>query len=263
MRITKLTRFAALSLLFTFAAACSPVAPTATPVPPTPTPTVTPNPAGLCANTLIPVKEGATWTYNNNVGTSNLEQFTATITEVRPDGFTVAVSSAGNPTLKQDWVCKPEGLVASGIGSGPGFMGINVAGIDADLSTSNPTGVILPGNVQQGTQWPFGMDIAGNISQGNLRADLKGNIASSMQAVGTESVTVPAGTFNAIKVQGSPSLSVNATYQGITLPFSSAVNATFWFAPGVGWIKSTVSGQLLGTGFNATTELQSYNIPNQ
>ncbi len=261
MRIPKLTRFAALSLAFIFAAACSPVVPTPSPLPPTPTPTVTPNPAGLCANNVIPVKEGVTWTYTNNVGTSGAEQFTATISEVRPDGFTVELSSAGNPTLRQDWICKPEGLVASGLGSGQGFMGINVAGIDADLSTSNATGVILPGNVQQGTQWPFGIDISGKLSQGNLSADLTGNIASAMQAVGSESVTVPAGTFNAIKVQGTPTLKVNASYQGLTLPFTSSVNVTLWFAPGVGWIKSTVSGELLGTSFSDTTELQSYHIP--
>ena len=261
MRISKLTRFAALSVTLVFAAACSPIAPSPTPIPPTATPTATPNPAGLCANNIIPVQEGVTWTYNNNVGTSSAEQFTATIPEVRHDGFTVELSSAGNPTLKQDWVCKPDGLVASGIGSGQGFMGINVAGIDADMSTSNATGVILPANLQQGTQWPFGLDIAGNISQGNLKADLKGNIASAMQAVGTESVTVPAGTFNAIKVQGTPSVNINASYQSLTLPFSTSVNATFWFAPGVGWVKSTVSGSLLGTAFSATTELQSYHIP--
>ena len=261
MRSTKLTRFAAIALLFAFAAACSPIAPTPTPIPPTPTPTVTPNPAGLCANNLIPVKEGVTWTYNNNVDTSNAEQFTAAITDVRHDGFTVELTSAGNPTLKQDWFCKPEGLVASGIGSGQGFMGINVAGIDADLSTSNPSGVILPPSVQQGTQWPFGIDITGKLSQGNVSADLKGSLASTMQAVGTESVTVPAGTFNAIKVQGTPTLNVNATYQGLSLPFSSSVNATLWFAPGIGWVKSIVSGSLLGTSFSSTTELQSYNIP--
>ena len=264
MRITKPTRFAALSLLFAFAAACSPVVPTPTPVPPTPTPTVTPNPAGLCANTLIPVKEGASWTYNNNVGTSNLEQFTATITEVRPDGFSVAVSSAGNPTVNQDWTCKPDGLVASDFNPGQGFMGLNVAGIQANLSSANATGVIVPANVQQGAQWPFGIDMAGSLSQGNLSADLKGNIASSMQAVGTESVTVPAGTFNnAVKVQGTSTVTVNASYQGINLPFTSTANLTLWFAPGVGWIKSTVSGNLLGTAFSATTELQSYKLPNQ
>ncbi len=262
MRITKLTRFAALCLLFMLAAACSPLAPTPSPLPPTATPTVTPNPAGLCANTLIPVKQGATWTYNNNVGTSQLEQFTATITEVRPDGFTVALSSAGNPTINQDWTCKPEGIVASALGSGQGFMGLNVAGIQANISTSNATGVILPSDVDPGKEWPFGINLAGNVSQGNLSANLNGDIDSSMRADDMESVTVPAGTFNAMKVRGTGNIKVTATYQGIPLPFASTANLTFWFAPGVGWVNSTVSGDLLGTGFSATTELQSYNIPN-
>lgn len=261
MRISKLIRFAPIAL-FVATSACGP---TFTPSPnpsEVPQSTNTPNPAGLCANNLVPVKQGATWTYTDNGGTTSAEQFTASISSVRPDGFTLSVNADGMPTVNQDWSCKPEGLVTASLGSGQGPLGINVAGIQANLSTSNASGVILPSNVQPGTQWPFGLDLSGNVSQGNLQADLNGNIATAMQAVDMESVTVPAGTFNAMKVQGTSTIKVNAGYQGLTLPITSTVNTTLWFAPGVGWIKAAVNGELMGTAFSTTTELQSYNIPN-
>lgn len=263
MRITQLIGFAPIAILLIASAACGPTPQvTQSPNPSAvPQPTNTPNPAGLCANNLIPVKQGATWTYTDNAGTSDSEDFTATFSSVRPDGFTVSVTSAGSPAIDQQWTCTPAGIVASSLGSGQGVLGLTVAGIQASLSTSNPTGVTLPANVQTGTKWPYGLDIAGSLSQGNLQADLKGNIATSMEAVGTESVTVPAGTFNAIKVQGTSTLSVGASYQGLSLPITSVINTTFWFAPGVGWIKSTESGNLLGTAFSSTTELKSYTIP--
>ncbi len=265
MRSRKLTRFAAVTVLLLISAACGPNGPQLPNVPPSATPaptaTNTPSAAGLCANNLVPVKLGATWTYTNNSGTADAEQFTATIVGIRPDGFTVELSSQGTPAINQEWSCKPEGLLASALGSGQNALGLSVAGIQANLTTSNATGILLPANVQQGTQWTYGLDLSGRLSQGNLAADLTGNIATAMQATGTESVTVPAGTFDAMKVQGTSTFKIMAGYQGISIPVTSVVNLTFWFAPGVGWIKATESGELVGTAFSNTTELQSYTIP--
>ncbi len=262
MRSTQLTRFAAAALLLLISAACgpnlSPVVPSATPVP---TATNTPNAAGLCANNLVPVKLGATWTYTNNGGTAGAEQFTATIVGTKPDGFTVALSAQGSPTINQEWTCKPEGLVASTLGNGQNALGLSLAGIQGNLSTSNATGILLPANVQQGTQWTYGLDVAGTLSQSNLSADLTGNIATAMQGMGTESITVSAGTFDAMKVQGTSTFKIMAGFQGLSVPVTSVVNLTLWFAPGVGWIKATETGELLGTAFSNTTELQSYTIP--
>src|SRR5512140_2846561 len=129
MRITQLMKSAPFAVLLMLSAACGPN-PTATQSPnPTSvaTPTNTPNPAGLCANDLVPVKQGATWTYTDNVGASNAEQFTATIAEVRSDGFTVALTSGGSPAIDQGWSCTSAGLVASSIGSGQGVLGLSIS----------------------------------------------------------------------------------------------------------------------------------------
>ena len=163
-------------------------------------------------------------------------------------------------SVGQDWDCKPEGLMARSLGSGQP-MGFSMPGVEAKLSTSNPTGATLPANVQPGMKWPYSIDVTGTLSQGALSADLKGGVTTEFQAVGMEQVTVPAGTFDAMKVQGVSTFKVSINYGGLALPITSVVNSTFWFAPGVGWVKSTESGELVGTAFKETTELQSYNIP--
>ncbi len=263
MRITKLITVAPIALLLVISAACAP-APTATqsPVPLAPTATNTPNPAGLCANALLPVKTGATWTYANDAGTANAGTFTATISSVRPDGFTVATKFDDSSSIDQQWSCTSDGLVAESLGAGQNALSLSAAGIDAKLDTATPTGVTLPANVQQGDQWPYALQLTGSVSQGSLKADLSGTISTAMQAVGTESVTVPAGTFdNAVKVQAATTIKAQAGFGAISMPVDAVLNSTFWFAPGVGWIKSTTTGDLLGTALSTTTELQSYNIP--
>jgi hypothetical protein len=74
-------------------------------------------------------------------------------------------------------------------------------------------------------------------------------------------VTVPAGTFEALKVEVDVTLNIDASYEGITLPVSFTGKYTYWFAPNVGWVKSTGTGNVLGSSFTDTTELQSYNLP--
>ena len=266
---TKTFNRSLIPILFSFAlAACNgsltPPTPSATSQPsanpPTPTqPTATPIGTGLCANTLAPVKAGATWTYRNTGGPVSPSTFTTTITEVRPDGFSTSTKLADTGTAEQDWACKPEGLVA--LGTGPTGLALSLQGIKVDLTVSNVSGVTLPAKVEAGMQWPYGFDVDGSLSQGNLSATVKGNVSTASQANGTESVTVPAGTFDAMKVESVTTLSVTANYQGIPLPLTATLNTTFWFAPGVGWVKSVETGEFLATSLNSTTELESYTIP--
>ncbi len=265
MRISKLITVAPIALLLVISAACAP-APTATQSPnpsaSAPTATNTPNPAGLCANSLIPVKTGATWNYANDAGTSNAGTFSATITAVRPDGFTVATKFDDSSSIDQQWSCTSDGLVAESLGAGQNALSMSAAGINAKLNTATPTGITLPPNVQTGDKWPYALQLTGSVSQGNLNADLSGSISTDMQAVGTESVTVPAGTFdNAVKVQATTTIKAQAGFGAISIPINSVLNTTFWFAPGVGWVKSSTTGELVGTALSTTTELQSFNIP--
>lgn len=270
MRTRNLSQLAALAFLTVILSACNanPVlgsaisastqsanpSPVATQASPTPR-------SNLCANSLVPVKAGATWTYSSTGVMAEPVTFMTTITNVHPDGFTTATKLDDNNTVDQQWACKPDGIVALLVGSAQAAFGLSSQSVTVSLTTSNVTGVTIPADTHSGMQWNYGMDVSGSVTQGSLSVNLTGTVPTVLRATGTESVTVPAGTFNATKIQGTSTFNVTAEYFGLKLPVTGVVNSTFWFAPGVGWIKSIQTGNLPGTSFNSTTELQAYNIP--
>jgi hypothetical protein len=216
----------------------------------------------FCANALFPVKKGAVWTYTNSSETFGSSTFTTTITDVRANSFTMATQIEQNSPM-QEWTCNPDGLLAMSFGSEPSVLDFASEGISGDLSSSNVTGVTIPANVQPGAQWPYKMDVSGHITQtsSNLNADAKGSVSTAFQAIGTESVTVPAGTFQAMKIQAKSTFNITTDFHGLGIPLSFAVDSMFWFAPGVGLVKSYQSSGIGGTNYTAATELQSFNVP--
>ena len=214
---------------------------------------------GLCTNVYYPVRQGATWTYKSTGGPAGEYSFTDTITAVHGDGFTLS-TQIGDLTRTQEWTCTAEGLAALQLGGAPAAM-LNSQNIQLNLDINNATGVTFPSQINPGEQWQQNMDVTGSVKAMNEEAEAAGTVQMSFNAVGNESVTVPAGTFDALKVNVEVALNVNATYEGITLPVSFSGVYTYWFAPGVGWVKASGTGTVLGSSFTDSTELQSYSIP--
>lgn len=231
---------------------------TETPIP-TSTPTQVQEPEGLCANPLFPVKLGATWTYSGMGSSAGDYSFTDTITDVREDGFTLA-SQFDGLTRTQEWACKPEGLASLTFGGGAAG-GIITNGVQMELTTSNVQGINLPKTVNAGDQWPYSLDFEGSMQLSDAPVGAQGTATFDFNAVGVESVTVPAGTFNAMKIHVNMVLDMKITLSGFTTPVTFTSPADMWFAPGVGWVKAVSSGDLMGTSFDETIELQSYTIP--
>jgi hypothetical protein len=228
-----------------------------------PTPVQTTQPQNIvlepCSNPLYPVKTGATWTYRSTGSLSGDFSFTDTIMAVREDGFTLS-SEIDGATLDQEWVCKPEGLASLSFGSGAAG-GLSASGVQMDLTTSNIQGVIVPKTVNAGDQWPYSLDLDGNMQYSGTSVDTRGTASFTFNALGEESVTVPAGTFNAMKIHVDLKLDLQVTYSGFTAPATFTIPSDIWYAPGVGWVKATSSGDIFGMAFNETIELQSYSIP--
>ena len=214
---------------------------------------------GLCANAYYPVRQGATWTYKSAGGPAGEYSFTDTVTAAGEDGFTLS-TQIGDLARTQEWTCTAEGLAAQQLGGAPAAM-LNSQGIQLNLDVTNASGVTFPAAVSAGDQWQQTLDVTGSVQVAKEEGEATGNAQMNFTALGNESVTVPAGTFDAMKVQVATTLNVSVNYEGLSLPVTFTGSHTYWFAPGVGWVKATGTGTVLSTSFSETVELQSYNIP--
>ena len=215
--------------------------------------------SGLCTNAYYPVREGATWSYKSTGGPVGEYSFTDTISSVRADGFTLS-TQIGGLTRNQQWSCKPEGLVALQFGGAPAAM-LNAQNIQLELNANNVNGVTFPSQINAGDQWQQTTAVDGKVTVTNQAGTAKGNAQMNFNALGNERVAVPAGTFDAMKIQVDTTLNVNAKYEGLSLPVKFSGSYTYWFVKDVGWIKAMGTGSVAGMSFSETTELQSYNVP--
>lgn len=210
---------------------------------------------GVCANAYYPVREGATWTYLDT--SSVTEPFTQTdvISAVREDGYTLK-SQIGEVTRTQEWACKPEGLVAMQLGGG-----LSVSGTNLVIDTQNASGVTYPVEIKAGDTWQHTLEFTGTMDLSGQTGEATGSTQSDFTALGMESVSIPAGTFDAMKVQVETTLDYTVTFQGMTVPVVFTSSTTSWYVQGVGWVRSESSGDFSGQTFTEKIELQSYSIP--
>ena len=86
---------------------------------------------------------------------------------------------------------------------------------------------------------------------------MTGRVAVTYIAGNKESLTVPAGAFETIAIAANTVIDFNVA--AAKLSINSAY--TVWYAPGVGWVKSSGNGKLGGQDYFETIVLESYNIP--
>lgn len=215
--------------------------------------------SGLCANAYYPVREGVTWTYSSTGGPMGGYGFTDTITSIAEDGFTLA-SQFQDLTRTQEWACRPEGLVALQLG-GTSAATLNNDDMQLSLDVSNVSGVVFPAVIAPGDTWQHAIEFTGTISTLGQQIEATGDAQSHFEAIGYESVTVPAGTFDALKVHIKMTININGIFGGVSFPVNVSSPYDYWFVQGVGWVKASGAGNVGGELFTETIELQSYNIP--
>ncbi|WP_343675035.1 hypothetical protein [Chitinophaga sp.] len=102
-----------------------------------------------------------------------------------------------------------------------------------------------PATLKEGQTLPGGeKQMSGNMNGMEISMTLK---VSDRKIVGKEKVTTPAGTWECFKISYKLGLSVQM--MGTNFPMDLDVNATEWFAPGFGIVKtnSERGGSLLGS----------------
>ena len=214
---------------------------------------------GLCANDYYPVVQGAAWTYKSTGSPAGEYQFTDTISAVKSDGFTLT-SQYGDLTRTQEWSCTDQGLAAMQLG-GPAVATLNSQDMNFTFDIKKVDGVSYPLEMNPGNEWQHNLEFEGKMEIAGAPATATGTAHTAYKVLGNESVNLPAGSFAAVKVQVDTNIVFTIQVQGISVPASFSGTYAYWYAKGVGWVKAEGQGNITGTSFNETIELQSYNIP--
>lgn len=222
-------------------------------------PTTAPN--DPCLNVYFPVRRGATWTYASSGSPLGSFSFEKQVREVQPGQFEVNTGIDGK-VLREVWLCRPEGLVAQSM------VLMDASTLQAlnkfnEIQVTNVIGMNLPPSITTGTTWSLSYDIQGvQMDQTNtVVATMNGKVIISYTAISQEQVTVPAGSFDTVSVSMATTITFAITQAGGTANINASSQYTTWFAPGVGWVKSSGSGSVGGSDYFETIELQTFTIP--
>jgi hypothetical protein len=200
----------------------------------------------LCANPYIPAVEGATWSYTFHTDQGDNTQVD-TVTDVGSDAFLVETTRSDGFNYVITWTCTPDGLLWLQTDGGMFSAVFQGGGLSESWETVSYSGVSIPKAGQAGDTWSSDQQISVTDSTGTRDFD----IAMNFQAVGMETVTVPAGTFNAMRVD----LTMAWTSGGEGLDMTYLI--TDWFVENVGLVKTSAEADF----GSYSLELVSYSIP--
>jgi hypothetical protein len=260
MKQRKLSHLLALGFLVLSVLACNiGSAPTAEANPSDPNPAATQAPADntdssdACANPLLPIRVGATWTYKLSGEVS--DTFTRSIVSVDPSGFTDQDVFGSGVTRQGKWNCEQGNLIALNPTEG-GSASVTAANVAADFQTTELSGVTVPFAVQPGDTWTQTITLEGIQNINGTDIPSKNQFSNTCTAIGQESVTVEAGTFDTMRFDCQTIINITITMSGQDIQNAIEFTSLNWHAEGIGLVK-TVSAESV----DSTIELVSYNIP--
>jgi hypothetical protein len=217
--------------------------------------------AGSCNHPYFPVAPSASWTYQGSSGPEGVYTFTDSVTDVREDAFTLTATFSGL-TRTQEWTCTTEGLTAMQY-TGAGAAGsVATEGSIAEFETTSFSGVSLPQDLSVGDTWTLTFEVAGQQTlPGGELANSEGTVTYTFEAITNEPVSVPAGDFDALRVDVTTELDFTLSMGGADVPMQMTTTGSSWHVREVGWVKSTSSGTFLDQPVEETLELISYSLP--
>jgi hypothetical protein len=237
--------------------------PPAATTPPTPVVVSTPDaidgyqPHSACDHPYFPLREGATWTYALQ---SAGEPYSWTWTVMEVSGDLAAATAVVQADFDQEfhvtytWECTEEGVFSFDYGS-VGFEAFDLEGITFTFDVVENEGVMLPRPQEfvPGATWRNNYTVESSFAiEGQSFSSTTQN-SGSYTAAAYETITVRAGTFEALRVDGRSSTTTTVFGQSS----SSSSTSTQWYAYGVGWVRTSDSGP----DGASTMELVSYRIP--
>lgn len=125
-------------------------------------------------------------------------------------------------------------------------LAAGMAGASATTQTRSVEGELLPRDLRVGARWNTRYTISMNMGAAlpeasDIGGTLTGSISTQREAIAEETITVPAGTFQAIKVKSLTDFTIDhagGTPESGLPPMTSYE----WWVAGKGMVKTTMGG---------------------
>jgi len=210
-----------------------------------------------CGNPYYPFKPGLAIAYKVSPSTGAEGDSDYTIRTLSVSGTTAKTRTemAGGVTADMEADC------ASGSVELKGSSNLDAAaqGVGFKTTVLASSGTFMPSNVSAGTVWNNSETILMEFTEGASASmgPITSTTTEQSRAIGEESVTVPAGTYTAIKVELTRTITskFSGGPKGIKLPAMppTTVKSTEWWVKGIGMVKSVTVSE----GQTSTVEAKS------
>lgn len=176
-----------------------------------------------CSSAFYPTDPDLRWRYRN---LHDNQVYTQTFIQTGP-GVLLEQRRFSTRTETTLWTCTPQGLRTLPEGDFP------IPG--GSVRMTKLTGVIIPNNDtwRVGERWTYRYELKGRIAV----FDLVGFLEVENRIVAKETISVPAGRFEALRIEASFRGEFGIGFGG---------KATYWFAEGVGVVKQVSEGSFGG-----------------
>jgi hypothetical protein len=210
-----------------------------------------------CDYPYNPLRIGATWEYSDPYSTYSQTVTAATggpsqttVTEASTSAY-----SGGSANQTYDTTCGPDGIEGFQMqfgGAGQGTTG------KMTMTAHSGHSLVPPSEMAPGTTWSDAVTWVDVVTQADKVVTMTMDVTDTYTAVGVESVTTPAGTFSAIRVDTvSTSLTTNPSLPAGSQVMTYTSAMTTWYARGVGMVKWASAGG--GTPYES--QLVAYSVP--
>lgn len=217
-------------------------------------PTDPPSSDTNCTNPYLPVVVGATWEYNLTGPIP--DTYTHSIVSATESGFIEQDVFASGVTRQAEWKCEDGNIIALNAPGG-GNASVSAEGVEVEFETKQISGVTLPAIINPGDTWSQSLVLEGTQTINGTSYPAGNSLTSDCTAVGLESVTVPAGTFDAMRMDCTTTMNLSMTMDGNEIKNTIVLKGSNWYAPNVGLVRQASTG----SGLDSTIELLSFNIP--
>jgi hypothetical protein len=204
-----------------------------------------------CDHPYFPLRAGATWTYSSSI--PEMGSFSWTVTDVTggPDAaLATIVMDFGAGSMSFEWQCSSEGIQYFTLGG----ISFDTGGLGSfHVTSEGGAGLLPPEAFEPGATWSNDYTTTFRVGVGDFGVNYESHVSETLTAGEAETVTVPAGTFEAVPVQ----INNTTTSSGDFGTFTTSSSSTVWFAEGVGIVRMVTTAE----GASFESQLASFSVP--